>query len=485
MIAGAEAERLREQNEALRKTVAALTKRLDGLLDNKSTTFDAFAQSVLLEQIVERRTSEMSEIADDARREAEQRRVAEEIARRERRLLRNVLRNIPHLVSWKDPSYTFLGCNRPFALRAGKSTSKEVIGLKETDLAWRLGDPSKRRDREKKVMETGEGVYDSEESVVTADGRERVFLTSTVPMPDDEGRVGGVLSISADITERKKLEMQLVQAQKLESIGQLAAGIAHEINTPTQYVSDNTRFVQQEFHNLLGVIDAYERLLDHTNEGISWSERCAHITEQLEQLDYAFLREEVPRALEQSVEGVERITQIVSAMKEFSHPGRAVKGHADLNKAIESTVTVCTNRWKYVADTDLNLDPRLPSVPCLLSEFNQVILNLIVNAADAIEGRYQGKGRKGKITITTRPDGDHVLVEVRDDGGGVPESIRAKIFDPFFTTKEVGRGTGQGLAISRDVIVKKHGGSLKCEVEDGVGSTFTIRLPLDESGEAE
>jgi len=476
-----DAAALREENAALRKTVAVLTKRLDGLLDSSSNTFDAFAQSVLLEQIVQRRTSELEEITADARRESEQRRAAEDSMRRERRLLENVLSNLPHLVSWKDDSFVIRGCNTLFARSCGKDTRDNVIGLKENDLDWRLADPGKRRERERRVMESGVSEHDCEEKCVTSDGRERVFLTSTVAMRDSDGEITGILSISADISDRKMLEMQLVQAQKLESIGQLASGIAHEINTPAQYVGDNTRFVQQEFHNLLSVIDAYERMLSADGESISWAERSERIKNELKSLDYEFLREEVPKALEQSVEGVNRISQIVTAMKEFSHPGANNKSLVDLNKAIESTVMVCTNRWKYVADLELKLDPDLPSTACLVGEFNQVILNLVVNAADAIESRFEGKDKKGRITVSSRRDDDCVVIEVSDNGGGVPESIRDKIFDPFFTTKEVGKGTGQGLAISQDVIVQKLGGSLQCRVKEGVGSTFTIRIPIHDA----
>ena len=282
-----------------------------------------------------------------------------------------------------------------------------------------------------------------------------------------------------EIEDRKRLEGQLVQAQKLESIGQLAAGIAHEINTPAQYVADNTRFVRSELDNLMSVIDAYEKELDPSAREKSWDTRAADIKQQLERVDYAFLRTEIPSALDQSLEGIDRISHIVKAMKEFSHPGKNIKEPANLNQAIESTVTVCSNRWKYAADVTMDLDPHLPTLPCLLGEFNQVILNLVVNAADAIETRFKGQDAKGAIAVSTEFDETHAIIRVTDNGGGIPDDVREKIFDPFFTTKEVGKGTGQGLAISRSVIVDKHGGELECESEPGEGTTFIVKLPFD------
>jgi signal transduction histidine kinase len=188
---------------------------------------------------------------------------------------------------------------------------------------------------------------------------------------------------------------------------------------------------------------------------------------------------EVPQAIQQSLQGIGRVTTIVRAMKEFSHPGSEEKSDTDLNRAIETTITVARNEWKYVAEVVTDFDPALPLVRCLPGEINQVILNLIVNAAHAIADVVENNGKsKGTITIRTRSQGDRVEIRVSDTGTGIPETIRAKIFDPFFTTKGVGKGTGQGLAIAHSVIVDKHGGTISCETEVGKGTTFVIRLPL-------
>jgi signal transduction histidine kinase len=190
------------------------------------------------------------------------------------------------------------------------------------------------------------------------------------------------------------------------------------------------------------------------------------------------LKEEVPRAIEQTLDGVNRVAKIVRAMKEFSHPSSEGKVAADVNRLIDNTITVANNEWKYVADLVRDFDPSLPLVPCIAGELNQVILNLIVNAAHAIgESIKADPGRKGIITITTRAAEAGVEIRVKDTGTGIPVEARAKIFDPFFTTKAVGKGTGQGLTIAHGVIVKKHGGRLSFETEMGVGTTFVIHLP--------
>ncbi len=284
---------------------------------------------------------------------------------------------------------------------------------------------------------------------------------------------------------QKNLQSQLLQSQRLESIGQLAAGIAHEINTPIQYVGDNTRFLQDSVQDLLKIVESHVALLDPDQGQRSWAERRAEVEATLRDCDVEFLREEIPKAIEQTLEGVGRVAKIVRSMKEFSHPGGDTKQPADLNQAIETTITVARNEWKYVANMVTDLDAALPPVPCLLGDFNQVILNTIINAAHAIANKVdRTRGEKGTITVSTRPDGAWVEIRISDTGTGIPEEIRSKVFDPFFTTKEVGKGTGQGLAIARATVVNKHGGDIRLESEVGQGTTFIIRLPLETKPEA-
>jgi PAS domain S-box-containing protein len=306
------------------------------------------------------------------------------------------------------------------------------------------------------------------------------FLGVTIsPIKGEAGEVTGFILLGRDVTEKLTLEMQLAQAQKLESIGQLAAGIAHEINTPIQYVGDNTRFLGDAFKDLLHLQEEYKSLLEAGKTGAMAEDLLHRVEAATREIDLDYLMEEIPVAIGQSLEGVDRVARIVRAMKDFSHPGAAEKQAVDINKAIESTITVARNEWKYVAEMVTDLDPALPLVPCRPDELNQVFLNIIINAAHAITdvvGREPAA--KGTITIKTRRNGDGVEISISDTGGGIPEEIRSRIFDPFFTTKEVGKGTGQGLAICHTVIVDKHGGAIDFEAAPGQGTTFIIRLPV-------
>ncbi len=300
------------------------------------------------------------------------------------------------------------------------------------------------------------------------------------PVIGEKGKIINYVALKRDVTHQIDLETQLRQAQKLEGIGQLAAGIACEINTPTQYVGDNTRFLQESFENIVQLLEKYGLLLSSAKENKPNSDLLAEIETAVEQADLEYLMEEIPQAIEQSLEGIERVSKIVHAMKEFSHPGAEEKKACDLNSAIENTITVARNEWKYVADMKTDLDPKLTSIPCLLGEFNQAILNIIINAAQAIVDVVgDGSEKKGTITITTREKGDWAEIRLTDTGTGIPEKARERIFEPFFTTKEVGKGTGQGLAIAYNVVVDKHGGTIDFETETGKGTTFIIRLPLN------
>lgn len=319
------------------------------------------------------------------------------------------------------------------------------------------------------------------------DGRPLIEDATITPVCDEKGHITHFIAVKQDITERKAveqeralLEVQLRHAQKLESIGQLAAGIAHEINTPTQYVGDNLRFVQESLTQLQQVLQLPHQLLQAAKENRLTSQTIVYAEKILAEADLNYLAVEIPKAIEESLQGVSRVAKIVRAMKEFSHPGSDEKTLVDLNKTIESTLTVARNEWKYVADLELDFDPDLPQVLCLPGEFNQVILNLVVNAAHAIGDAIKGQtSAKGIIKASTRQDGDWVEVRIRDTGTGIPDYARNKIFEPFFTTKGVGKGTGQGLAIARSVIVDKHGGTIHFETETGQGTTFVIRLPLN------
>ena len=292
------------------------------------------------------------------------------------------------------------------------------------------------------------------------------------PVRNEEGALTHYVIIKRDITEMTNLQRQLLQAQKLEAIGQLAAGIAHEINSPMQYVQNNVTFFAQAFNEL-------QPLLDEVGK-TERSLLTAATTALLETINLDFLLQEIPESINETHDGINRVVKIVSAMKEFSHPSGNDKVATDLNRALENTITVCRNEWKYVAEMSIDFDPDLPLVPCFPDQLNQVILNLLINASHAIQdyNKSDTQGTLGRIAIITRREGAWVVIEVSDSGGGIPEAIQQRIFDPFFTTKEVGKGTGQGLAIAHDIIVNKHDGQIDFTSTPGQGTTFLIRLPV-------
>jgi len=282
--------------------------------------------------------------------------------------------------------------------------------------------------------------------------------------------------------ETQRSESQSAHSQRMRSIGQLASGIAHEINTPTQYVGDNLRFLKDAFMDINGLLRGGVELLEAVRTGTVTPDRVRRLAADYERADLGYVMAEIPGAIEHAMDGVERISRIVRALKEFAHPGMDEKSTADLNMIIETTLTVARNEWKYVADLVTDFDPSLPPIPCHPAEINQVILNLVINAVHAIEDvPRQGTPRKGVITVRTRCRGGWAEIQIGDNGIGIPEDIRPHIFDPFFTTKAIGRGTGQGLAICYPVIVEKHGGVITFESEVGCGTIFTLRLPLAEA----
>lgn len=357
--------------------------------------------------------------------------------------------------------------------------AEAVVGMNSKDVSWGLSS-EQTYDELRETMRRGK-VWSGHLRSKTKDGVMIEHDVTVSPISDQTGNITHYVQIRRNVTDRLQLEQQLRQAQKLESIGQLAAGIAHEINTPIQYVGDNTRFVKDAFDDISVLFDTLTKLLASANGSVS----TQRLADALARADVEYLTKEVPRALEQSLEGVERVAKIVRAMKEFSHPAQE-KTLVDLNAAIQSTLTVATNEWKYVAELNTDFDPALPPVSCLPGEFNQVILNIIVNASHAIiDVLGDAPAEKGEIIVTTRKRPEWAEIRITDNGSGMPEEVRARVFDPFYTTKEVGKGTGQGLSLAYTVIVEKHGGTITVDSEVGRGTSFTIRLPLEELASVE
>jgi PAS domain S-box-containing protein len=372
----------------------------------------------------------------------------------------------------------FISVNPAMALIFGYGSTGEMIET-ITDIATQIHvNPKRRREFERIVAELG-GAHNFEFEALRKDGS-RIWVSLNVRAVFEKGVPALYEGMCEDVTERNRLREQLLQAQKLESVGQLAAGIAHEINTPTQYIGDNVRFLKDAFQGLTNLLADYERLMSSAQGGTCSPDMVQQVAATVERIDAVYLLDEIPKAIEQTLEGVNRVSTLVNAMKEFSHPETKEKIPLDLNHAIGNTITVARNEWKYVADLETDFDESLPPIPCHPGAFNQIILNLIVNAAHAIAAvDRKGGQQKGKIGVQTRNCNKWAEIRIQDTGTGIPEKIRNRVFDPFFTTKEIGKGTGQGLAIVHSAVVVKHGGTIHFETEEGKGTIFVIRLPLD------
>ena len=310
------------------------------------------------------------------------------------------------------------------------------------------------------------------------------FIGASVSCTSEKGEYTGLLIMAADITKKIQMSNQLQLSQKMTAIGELAAGVAHEVNTPLQYVGDNIRFLRDSFEDIQKLYGEYQVLKRLCVEQALLPDMIDKLNAVETETDVDYLFEEIPVAIAQSLDGVGKASGIVAAMKSFSHPGKD-KVMTNINKAIENTATVSRNEWKYVAELETELDESLPMIECL-PEINQVFLNMIVNAAHTIADKQKEVPEaKGLITIRTSHTDTDIQIEISDTGKGIPEELQSKVFDPFFTTKEVGKGTGQGLSISHNIIVDKHGGSLQLSSEVGRGTTFTIRIPVSQSGQTE
>jgi PAS domain S-box-containing protein len=383
----------------------------------------------------------------------------------ERTLLRTMIDLIPAFIYAKDVGSRFIAMNTALARNMGTDAA-DAIG--KTDFDFFAPELAKKfYSDEQALIKSGTAIIDLEEPGFDAvTGMARTVCTSKVPLRDENGEVIGIIGVGFDITERKVAEQNLAASEHLESIGRLAAGVAHEINTPIQYLNDSVYFIR----------DAMQDLLAHNAKLAAALPVPPEPDEDIEDL-----KRELPPALDRVVDGLARIAEIVRSMKEFSHVDQREMSRIDLNRAINSTLVIARSEYKYVADLHTDFHD-LPQVTCHGGQVNQVVLNLVVNAAHAIADRNKASGttEKGLITVTTRIEDGFAVISIGDTGGGIPDAIRKRIFEPFFTTKEVGRGTGQGLSIAHNVI-KAHGGKLDFETEIGKGTTFNVRLPLDDA----
>jgi PAS domain S-box-containing protein len=395
----------------------------------------------------------------------------------------------------EHPAPIIVYCNKIVADTHGY-TREELIGKPITLLTHWVGRNPDYMQEVQAALHAGQTAQ-YEEEVTRPDGSTFWLGVSIRPLYDSAGRFTHSVAVGADITskrietrkkqelqdklleemkERERMVIELQLAQKLESVGRLAAGIAHEINTPIQYVGDSVHFLRSAFDDLDKLLEAMNGATALLPDGAQRTAYQHEIAALQKKHDLEYLRAEVPKAFTRTFDGVERVTNIVKAMKEFAHPDANEQNAVDLPHALETTLLVASNEYRYVARVRTDFG-ELPQVVCNVGELNQVFLNLIVNAAHAIKD--SGKDvDSGEIVIRLSTEGDQAVICVSDNGCGVPKENLSKLYDPFFTTKEVGRGTGQGLAISHSIIVDKHGGNISVSSEVGVGTQFTIRLPI-------
>ena len=354
----------------------------------------------------------------------------------------------------------------------GYDGPEEMIGLNMTDF---YANPDQRNPFIRALQNSGR-IHNLQFHFIRKDGSTGLALCNVKWFYNEDETIAGTEGLIRDITELTQMEHKLALAQKLESVGQLAAGIAHEINTPMQYILSNLAYLDDSFTHVNELIQSLTAALQHAGNNQPFDEHAARITELESAENTVELMQEIAAAIADSINGTERITEIVKAMKYFSHPGSDEMNAVQLNEAIKTTITIARNEWKYSANVETQLDPSLPTIMGYAGDINQVLLNLLVNAAHAVNAKYQREGIRGLITISSHSSSQGVEISITDSGDGIPEAYQHQIFDPFFTTKEVGKGTGQGLAISH-CIIEKHNGSIDFTTEPGHGTTFTIRLP--------
>jgi PAS domain S-box-containing protein len=399
-------------------------------------------------------------------RDVSEQKMFEEQLRASEGRLTTILEKMPVGVAIVDSKHQILWLNEALRGMIGVTTKEEVISQRCSDAICGAGSALSK--------ESGEA--QREGRLLRGDGKE-LFVLQTVHEIVVDGKQQ-TLYVFVDITHRKGLESELNHARKLEAVGQLAAGIAHEINTPAQFVGDSIDFLSASFKDMTSLVSRYHDTIEQLACEPVRGPLLQVLREAEDAADLSYIVQNVPAAFGRARDGVDRIASIVGAMKEFSHPDQREKSRADLNRALQATLAIARNEYKYVAEVETELG-ELPAVMCHVGDLNQVFLNLLVNAAHAISDVVKQFGGKGKIRVRSRMDGEKVCIEIADSGCGIPEEIRERVFDPFFTTKEVGRGSGQGLAIARSIIVDKHGGSLTFTSKVGHGTTFTILIPVD------
>ncbi|MEH2062548.1 MAG: AAA family ATPase [Nostoc sp.] len=414
--------------------------------------------------------------------------------------LRLIIDNIPQSVFWKDCNSVYLGCNQNFAEISGVGAPENVIGKTDYDLPWIREKSDYYVGRDRRILESGQAELSIIETIQKVDGKQTWSNTNKIPLRDREGTIFGILGTSEDITERQEaqqllqeqkqqleqalqelqtMQLQLVQGEKMSALGNLVAGVAHEINNPIGFIAGNIEPAKDYVKDLFGLINLYQEKFP--NPGLD-------IQDEINAIDLNYLREDLPKLLDSMKLGVQRIRSISTSLRTFSRADKDYKVPFDIHEGIDSTILILRHRLKANENRPaievVKNYGKLPLVECFAGQLNQVFMNLLANAIDALE-QYNSEhsleailANPNCITIETRlaDSGQYVLIKIADNGVGMSPEVKQKVFDHLFTTKPVGKGTGLGLAIARQIIVEAHGGSLSCTSELGQGTEFVIQI---------
>jgi signal transduction histidine kinase len=390
-------------------------------------------------------------------------------SREQYRLIAETTRAIPFELDLAQGRFTYIGP------QAQKMLGFPEAQWKEPEFLDVLLPRSRESNVRQQLDECMPGTFETLCCVVTADNRVvELRWTVACELVDDMRFLRGLM---IDVTEARRMVRELAQGQKLESVGRIAAGVAHEINTSVQFISDSVRFVRHALRDVPHALADYRVLAANALSGQDVTAAAKKAAETDEAADVDYFLKNAPEALDRALEGIGRVGSVVRSMTEFAHPDSRTKADIDLNRAIRTTLNMARNEYKTVAELETDFGD-IPTVHCHAGDINQVVLNLVLNAAHAISDVVDGTSTKGRIVVRTRAIGGYVEISITDTGDGIPEDVRGRIFEPFVTTKEIGRGTGQGLALSRGIVVDKLKGSLHFETETGKGTTFFIRLPV-------